>query len=190
MRTGATGTLAALLLAACGSEQSPKADDRGAPEQTSGAASNNLAAPIVEAPATNNVDARSDRIRKPLVSRETSEQPSPAEPASALPPPPPADEYRAIGTEPFWAVTVRNGQLSLERPSGETLRLAVTRTEGRGVIRYAGEGFSMNVTPGPCSDGMSNAMWADRVQIAFADGALKGCGGAREDMEDSPIDDN
>ncbi len=190
MRTGATGMVAALLLVACGSEQAPKADEQGAPSHSSEVGSDNLAAPIIGAPAPKNVDGRPGETGKPLVSRETPEQPSPVETASATPPPPPTDDYRAIGTEPFWAVTVHNGQLSLERPSGETLRLAVTRTEGRGVIRYAGEGFSMSVTPGPCNDGMSNAMWSDRVQIAFADGALKGCGGAREDMEDSPIDDN
>jgi uncharacterized membrane protein len=53
-------------------------------------------------------------------------------------------------------------------------------------IRYLGDGFAMTATEGPCSDGMSDAIWSDRVQIAFGEGTLKGCGGIREDMrEDS-----
>lgn len=41
----------------------------------------------------------------------------------------------------------------------------------------------MTVAPGPCSDGMSDAIWSDRVQIAFAEGTLKGCGGDRDRAE-------
>lgn len=87
-------------------------------------------------------------------------------------------------------MTVRQGQASLERPSDETLRFPVERADDANAIRYVGDGFSMTVTPGPCSDGMSNAMWSDRVQLAFAGGTLKGCGGAREDMDAPPLEDD
>ena len=43
------------------------------------------------------------------------------------------------------------------------------------------DGFTMTVSEGPCSDGMSDAIWSDRVQIAFAQGVYKGCGGDREE---------
>ena len=46
--------------------------------------------------------------------------------------------------------------------------------------------MTMTVTEGPCSDGMSDSIWSDRAQIAFADGALKGCGGERVDPDAAP----
>ncbi|SER51560.1 COG3650 family protein [Sphingobium sp. YR768] len=106
---------------------------------------------------------------KPLVSRETSK---------ALPTPP---DYRAIGTEPFWGVTLRGSTIVLERPDKAPMRFAVRNQSDDRAIRFVGDGFTLTATEGPCSDGMSDAIWSDRVQIAFADGTLKGCGGLRED---------
>ncbi len=109
---------------------------------------------------------------KPLVSRETS--PSPPEPPA----------YRAIGTEPFWAVTVRGDTATLERPDKAAVRYRVREEADAAALRFLGEGFSMTVSDGPCSDGMSDAIWSDRVQIAFGEGVLKGCGGARDEGRD------
>ncbi|SEJ90062.1 hypothetical protein SAMN05518849_11757 [Sphingobium sp. AP50] len=106
---------------------------------------------------------------KPLVSRETSK---------TLPSPP---DYRAIGTEPFWGVTLRGSTVLLERPDHPPLRFSVHDQSDDRAIRLVGDGFTLTATEGPCSDGMSEAIWSDRVQIAFADGTLKGCGGMRED---------
>lgn len=105
---------------------------------------------------------------KPLVSRETSPRPKP-----------PAD-YRAIGTEPFWAVTLHGATATLERPDKAPIRFAISHRDDGDAIRYRGEGFAMTLTPGPCSDGMSDAIWSDRVAVAFGDGTLKGCGGERD----------
>ncbi len=112
---------------------------------------------------------------KPLVSRGTP-SPRTTEP-----------DYRAIGTEPFWAVTIRGTKATLERPDKGPVRFSVRADEDGKAIRYQGDGFAMTLTQGPCSDGMSDAIWSDRVQVAFAEGALKGCGGLREDMrEETP----
>ena len=51
-----------------------------------------------------------------------------------------------------------------------------------GYANVLADGFSMTVTDGPCSDGMSDAHWADRVALSFGEGTLKGCGGVREDF--------
>jgi uncharacterized membrane protein len=88
-----------------------------------------------------------------------------------------AVDYRALGTEPFWAVTVRGDRATLERPGRAPLPVIVTLTQDRRAMRYIGEGLTMTVTPGPCSDGMGDTLHADRVQIAFDEGTLKGCGG-------------
>lgn len=97
---------------------------------------------------------------------------------------PPSSEthYRAIGTEPFWAVTVKGSTATLERPDKPPIRFPIARTDDGRALRYISDGFAMTVTDGPCSDGMSDATWADRVSIAFGEGTLKGCGGAREDF--------
>ena len=106
------------------------------------------------------------------VSRETSANP-----------PPPREDYRAIGTEPFWAVIVKGSVATLQRPDHRPLRYSVTRTDDPRAIRFLGDGFAMTATRGPCSDGMSDAIWSDRVQLSFSEGVLKGCGGYKDGGE-------
>jgi len=111
-------------------------------------------------------------------------QPAPAtvsrETAAA---PPLREEYRAIGTEPFWAVMVNGSVATLQRPDHRPLRYHVSRTDDPRAIRFMGDGFAMTVTEGPCSDGMSDAIWSDRVQLSFGEGVLKGCGGDKDGGE-------
>ncbi len=112
---------------------------------------------------------------KPLVSRGTSST-SPQQPIERRN----APDYAAIGTEPFWAVRIEGDRLLMERPDQAPIRLSVRRSIMGGEIHYRGEGLALTITPGPCSDGMSDAIWSDRVQIAFSGGTLKGCGGERQ----------
>lgn len=113
-----------------------------------------------------------------------------ADAAVAVPPPQIIDtaplssetRYKALGTEPFWAVTVKGSIATLERPDKAPKNFAVSRTDDGRAVRYLADGFAMTVTEGPCSDGMSDAHWADSVALAFGEGILKGCGGAREDF--------
>ncbi|PHQ64371.1 MAG: membrane-like protein [Sphingobium sp.] len=159
--------LAPALLTACG--DTPPAGNDAAPVKAP------ITAPV--APVMN--DSEPDTSTppplpasrpKPLVSRETH-APSVAEP-----------DYRAIGIEPFWAVTVRGSIATLERPDKPPMRFTVHASQDRRTIRYQGDGFTMTVSEGPCSDGMSDAIWSDRVQISFGQGTLKGCGGVRDDL--------
>ena len=57
------------------------------------------------------------------------------------------------------------------------------RTDDPRAIRFMGDGFAMTVTEGPCSNGMSDALWSDRVQLSFGEGVLKGCGGIKDGGE-------
>ncbi|AMK16442.1 MULTISPECIES: COG3650 family protein [Sphingobium] len=114
-----------------------------------------------------------------------SDQREGAPPASTVvdtTPPSSETRYQALGTEPFWAVTVKGSTATLERPDNEPVDFAINRADDGRAVRYLGDGFSMVVTDGPCSDGMSDAHWADRVAVSFADGTLKGCGGVRADF--------
>ncbi|MCI4590733.1 membrane-like protein [Sphingobium sp. BYY-5] len=156
------------LLGACGGEVEPAANQT-TPVETVRTPISTVAANGVEANRAAALPAPAKEVSKPLVSRET--------PSSHAAPP----DYRAIGTEPFWAVTVRGSVATLERPDKASVRFAVSRNDDGRAIRYLGDGFSMTLTEGPCSDGMSDTIWSDRVQVAFGEGTLKGCGGERDD---------
>ncbi len=93
---------------------------------------------------------------------------------------PPELLYSAVGTEPFWAVSLAGGSLAISQPGTQTQSIAVTLSEKGGVRRFRGDGMTMTVAPGPCSDGMSERTYPDRVQIAMGEQTLKGCGGDPE----------
>ncbi|AEG49929.1 hypothetical protein Sphch_2268 [Sphingobium chlorophenolicum L-1] len=154
-------------MAGCGGEKDVPAGNVAQPEAS---------APIV---AQNEaVNQAAEKVLEP-VSRGTGAvgpTPSPAPERIG------EDGYRAIGTEPFWAVTVKGSTATLERPDKAPVRYAVSRQNDGRAIRYQGDGFSMTVTEGPCSDGMSDAVWSDRVAVAFGEGTLNGCGGLRDDQ--------
>ncbi|MGC4250555.1 MAG: membrane-like protein [Sphingobium sp.] len=158
--------LAALALAGCGGKGDGAADDAGNAAGTAIADHREIAGEIAKEKGFENP--------APVVPRETS---APVSDLSPKAEPKEVSGYRAIGTEPFWAVTVRGAVATLERPDKAPHRFAVARTDDRRTVRYLGEDFSMTVSEGPCSDGMSDTIWSDRVQIAFGEGTLKGCGG-------------
>lgn len=145
-----------------------------------------------EVPAANMAQASAPIVVQKDMSNQAAEnvsEPVPRETRPGKPAPYPAPErldrnrYRAIGTEPFWAVTVKGSTATLERPDKASIHYIVSRNDDKRAIRYLGNGFSMTVTEGPCSDGMSDAVWSDRVAVAFGEGTLDGCGGLREDQE-------
>jgi len=109
--------------------------------------------------------------------------------------PPPADapaiakgsdysgDIDVIGTEPFWNVQIREGGVALTRPDHSEVRNAnpgvrldgeqgvwdsngVKEDEGRLVVR---------LTPGVCSDGMSDRVYRFFAEIWVDGETLKGC---------------
>lgn len=158
-----------LLLSGCG----------GDPQSANGS-SGNASVPIIAQPKTKNETANNRGFEIP------GEQVVPRETGATSPPPSRPDRhdpisYKAIGTEPFWAVTVKGTTAVLERPDSDPVRFPVDRRDEGQTVRYVGNGFAMTVTEGPCSDGMSDAVWSDRVAVAFGEGTLKGCGGERDE---------
>lgn len=163
----------ALLLAGCGGADEAPAIDNAQLQSVS---------PIIVRNAVG--DSVSSENHSKNVPRETPAA-RPAAIPSAAPPPKPRTGYHAIGTQPFWAVTVIGSTATLTRPDKPARRFIVSRSADPVAIRYEGDGFAMTLTPGPCSDGMSDSVWSDRVAIAFGEGTLKGCGGLRDDMQDA-----
>lgn len=164
---------AILLLSACGPEQA----------QVESAQADNADAPVANAPILNQSVGNQQLPPKPVETAQDGETASPA-PHPQTPQP---ERYRALGTEPFWAVTVKGSTAILERPDKPPASFAVSRNDDGRAVRFLGEGFTMTVAEGPCSDGMSDAIWSDQVSVAFGEGTLKGCGGDRHDPQDAPL---
>ena len=91
----------------------------------------------------------------------------------------PIDTYRAAGIEPFWGLTMTSRQMTFEDPNGEAQ--IVERTP-RPITGVAGEIYqtprlNVNVVHAQCSDGMSERVYPDKVQVTVDGRKFQGCGG-------------
>ena len=142
-------SLAALMLAAC--EAEPVA--------------NNVAAtvPDVAAPPANTVD-------------ETNA----AAPAAIPPSAQTAARYRFTGTEPFWGGTIDGSTILYRTPddlAGKTITATVTKDDL--ATRYSGtfdgQPFLLTLTPGTCSDGMSDTVYPLKAALTVHGEQRQGC---------------
>ena len=99
-----------------------------------------------------------------------------ASPASAQS----AGAYRALGTEPFWNVTVERGRMVYQDAEQRRVSVRVERPRPMRLgYRYDTRRLSMTVFRGrECSDGMSDRRYADTVRVRVDGRSLEGCGGA------------
>ncbi len=88
---------------------------------------------------------------------------------------------RFTGTEPFWGGQVEGSMLTYTTPEnidGEVI--TVTRfagNHGLGLSGTLGEAaFDMTVTPGACSDGMSDRVYPLTVTLSVGGEVREGCG--------------
>jgi len=106
--------------------------------------------------------------------------------APAAPAPPPAlpaafaGDIDAVGTEPFWSVSIRKDALTLSRPDDPDVAAApgVPKIEaGKAVWTQAagGKPLVVTLTIGPCTDGMSDRTFPLAAQVKFGDLTLDGC---------------
>lgn len=94
------------------------------------------------------------------------------------PPPPPAAPYHALGTEPFWNLLIDERNLTFVRPDMPP----VTQPTPRVIIGIAGEIYqtariNVNIVHARCSDGMSDRVYPDKVQVTLDGRRFDGCGG-------------
>ena len=101
----------------------------------------------------------------------------------------PAD-FHATGTEPFWSATVENGQLTYVTPEtrqagGVTAR--VVRADGAGNALLTaivdGQAIQLLVTPGACSDGMSDKVYPWTVERSLGDDTENSADGCAEPLQ-------
>jgi len=86
-------------------------------------------------------------------------------------------DYRAIGTEPFWDLTIGRDMVFTDRGNG--IRVAEpTPPVRRGFAgeTYQGRRLFVNIVHSRCSDGMSDRTYPDTVNVTVDGRALRGCG--------------
>src|SRR5690349_2361346 len=75
-----------------------------------------------------------------------------------------AQPYRAVGTEPFWSLSIGTGTIRLEEPGKRPQTFAKPRPIiGFNGERYQGRGIVVDVTHVECNDGMSDRTFHDTV---------------------------
>ena len=84
------------------------------------------------------------------------------------------------GTEPFWGGEVAGGTLTYttpDTPDGVAIRVA--RFAGRNGVSFSGsleeKGFVAAVSPGQCSDGMSDRVYPFNVTLRIGEEIRNGC---------------
>lgn len=88
--------------------------------------------------------------------------------------------YRAVGTEPFWSLTLDGQEMVFTETNTPWQR--IVQPQPKVIIGFAGEIYQsprigVNIVHSQCSDGMSDRTYPDKVQVRVDGRAFEGCGG-------------
>ena len=97
---------------------------------------------------------------------------------ATMPPPPQRPLYHAVGTEPFWSLTIDQREMRFSAPDQQP----VTQPTPKVIVAFAGETYrtpriDVNIVHAQCSDGMSDRSYPDKVQVTVDGKQFNGCGG-------------
>ena len=91
--------------------------------------------------------------------------------------PPEVESYRALGTEPFWSITIANGRMTYASPEGGfSVRAPRGEELGDGRI-WETRRITLHIWHQDCTDGMSNNIYPQGVRAIVEGRGLSGCGG-------------
>lgn len=98
------------------------------------------------------------------------------------------DVLRLTGTEPFWGATIEGETMIYSTPENiEGTMITLSRFAGRGGLSFSGEmdgrAVDIAVTPGDCSDGMSDREYPLTVTLQIGNDQLYGCGRVLDEDE-------
>jgi len=90
-------------------------------------------------------------------------------------------DFSARGTEPFWRIDIKGGEIKLTRPGAPDLtatNAGLAALDGRAVWTAQDGQTAVVVTlvKGDCSDGMSDLKYPYTAEAKVGDLTLKGCG--------------
>lgn len=101
-------------------------------------------------------------------------------------PPEPAATYRALGTEPFWSLELTGREMVFTEANAPGVR--IVEPQPKAIHGFAGDIFqgkriNLNIIHGQrCSDGMSDRVYRDKVQVRVDNRSFEGCGDAIENF--------
>ena len=103
----------------------------------------------------------------------------------------PDETVQFTGTEPFWGGSVAGTQLTYTTPEDiDGTTITVKRFDGQGGLGYSGElrgaAFDMTISPGTCSDGMSDRTYPYTVTLKIGEETRNGCAWTQADPFDGP----
>ena len=86
-------------------------------------------------------------------------------------------DYRAIGTEPFWDLTIGRHMVFTDRGNNVSVGEPTPPVRsGFAGETYQGRRLQVNIVHGRCSDGMSDRTYPDTVNVTVDGRAYRGCG--------------
>lgn len=87
-------------------------------------------------------------------------------------------DIEGLGTEPFWAYRFQNGNITWQEPGENGINtniFAASAVETGWVITLSGSGITIVSTPGTCSDGMSDNVYAFTTNVTLGTENFSGC---------------
>jgi uncharacterized membrane protein len=91
------------------------------------------------------------------------------------------ETYRALGTEPFWSITIANGRMTYSTPDGGfSVRAPRGQELGDGRL-WETRRIRLQASNQECSDGMSDRRYSQTVRAVVDGRPLRGCGNAPAD---------
>jgi uncharacterized membrane protein len=92
----------------------------------------------------------------------------------------PGEVITLAGTEPFWSIQIEGEKASYSNPEHpEGLAFSVARFAGNNGLGLTGtlfdEPLTITLTPGQCSDGMSDRAFPYVATVALGEEILRGC---------------
>ena len=93
-------------------------------------------------------------------------------------PGPPAPPYHGVGTEPFWNLLIDEHDITFVQPDAQPIKQSTPKV----IVGIAGEIYqtpriNVNIVHAKCSDGMSDRIYPDKVQVTIDGKRFEGCGG-------------
>lgn len=93
-------------------------------------------------------------------------------------PGPPPLSYHALGTEPFWDLSINESSITFQQPGQKPIKQQTPKV----IIGIAGEIYrtpriDVNIVHARCSDGMSERKFPDKVEVGVDGKQFNGCGG-------------